>query len=400
MASKAEVKKITHKPSKVFELLRYMINNNQNLESNGGQPVALEVIGEAGIGKTSGVISLANDMGLAHAKLNLAQMDELAELIGFPIREFMTKEGLWVNEVQVRDNPSKYHITDVTRTTWCPPKWVPQDTHKGGILILDDWTRADPRFIQAVMELIDRGEYVSWKLPKGWTIVLTGNPQDGDYSVNSIDDAQRTRFMSIEMRFDKDDWAMWAEGKVDGRCINFILRNPEAVTKKTPIRLATKFFDTISGIDSFSSSDSLERINLIGDASVGTEFTQRFITFLNEKLDKLVPPEEIMETKDFAKVRARIKESIGESTSKDYNSAAASIICTRLINFLIMKINEEKHSPGSFKRVLYSDRLDQLMTDKDLVHKDILAMLSKFMTKYNEHFNRNITKRATVNAYV
>ena len=58
-------------------------------------------------------------------------------------------------------------------------------------MLLDDWNRADIRFIQAVMELIDRQQYISWTLPKDWHIILTANPDTGDYLVNSIDNAQK-----------------------------------------------------------------------------------------------------------------------------------------------------------------------------------------------------------------
>ena len=52
-----------------------------------------------------------------------------------------------------------------------------------------------PRFIQATMELIDRGEYISWSLPPNCTIILTSNPDNGDYNVNSMDNAQKTRYI-------------------------------------------------------------------------------------------------------------------------------------------------------------------------------------------------------------
>jgi MoxR-like ATPase len=73
------------------------------------------------------------------------------------------------------------------------------------------------RFTQAAMELIDKQTYLSWKLPKGWTIILTSNPDNGNYFVTSLDNAQKTRFISIDIKFDVDCWAEWAEKeKIDG----------------------------------------------------------------------------------------------------------------------------------------------------------------------------------------
>ncbi len=56
------------------------------------------------------------------------------------------------------------------------------------------------------MELVDRQEYISWKLPKDWHIILTANPDDGEYMVNAIDTAQRTRFVSIVMKWNHECW--------------------------------------------------------------------------------------------------------------------------------------------------------------------------------------------------
>ena len=69
------------------------------------------------------------------------------------------------------------------------------------------------------MSLIDRQSYVSWKLPKGWTIILSTNPDDGNYQVTSLDVAQATRFSTINLKFDIECWMRYAEELgVDTRC--------------------------------------------------------------------------------------------------------------------------------------------------------------------------------------
>jgi hypothetical protein len=42
------------------------------------------------------------------------------------------------------------------------------------------------------MQLIVAQETLSWSLPKGSSVVLTSNPDDGDYMVTAADDAQKT----------------------------------------------------------------------------------------------------------------------------------------------------------------------------------------------------------------
>jgi len=177
--------------------VNHIINNNRFLQAQGKPPVAIEVMGESGIGKTSTVVELAQEHNLNFVKLNLAQIEELGDLVGFPVRQFqmykeqtvsanspdmvnytaaqraaaasdlanmngtvVKKVGIWVDELAVSEYlKNGYKMTGKNRMSYCAPEWI-ADKKEGGILLLDDWNRADVRFIQAVMELIDRQTYI------------------------------------------------------------------------------------------------------------------------------------------------------------------------------------------------------------------------------------------------
>lgn len=68
--------------------MTHIVNNNRYLQASGKSSVAVEVVGESGIGKTSSMLQLANELSLNIVKLNLAQIEELGDLVGFPIRQF------------------------------------------------------------------------------------------------------------------------------------------------------------------------------------------------------------------------------------------------------------------------------------------------------------------------
>jgi len=195
------------KSTEVKDFLKHIISNNQDLQKEGKKTVAVEVIGEAGLGKTSSIQQLAKELQLDFVKLNLAQIEELGDLVGFPVKQFqMAKvtedvipEVNWVDEVAIASYEKEgYRLTGKKRMSYAAPEWIADKT-EGGILLLDDWTRADQRFIQACMELIDRQEYISWKLPKNWHIVLSANPANGIYTVTEIDEAVQTRYISVEL---------------------------------------------------------------------------------------------------------------------------------------------------------------------------------------------------------
>ena len=326
-------------PKEVTEFLNFIIKNNIELQKEGKKPSSVEIIGEAGLGKTSIVEQIAKDNDLDYVKLNLSQIEELGDLVGFPIRQFemcTEIEGscMWVDEHAIHTYETQgYKFTGQKRMSYCPPAWIAdKDSSRGGILLLDDWTRGDMRFIQACMELIDRQEYISWRLPKGWTVLLTSNPSNGNYMVNEIDAAQKTRFISIEMEFDKISWAKWAESAgLDGRCINFVLLYPE-IFKNNGVnpRSIVTFFNAISSIKDFSAK--LPFIQMIGEGCVGSDVTSMFTMFINNKLDKIVTPEEIVNN-DWDLAESKVKACVGDFNN--YRADIASVLAHRTIHYLV-----------------------------------------------------------------
>ncbi len=68
--------------------VNHIVNNNRYLQENGKIPVAIAVEGEAGIGKTSTILEIGQDLGLNVVKINLSQIEEIGDLTGFPVKEF------------------------------------------------------------------------------------------------------------------------------------------------------------------------------------------------------------------------------------------------------------------------------------------------------------------------
>jgi hypothetical protein len=366
------------------DFLGHIIENNRFLQEQGKSPVTVEVIGESGIGKTSAIIQMAKEQNLNFVKLNLAQIEEIGDLVGFPIRQFEIQrdeesDKIWVDE-NVLDEKFKqgYYTTGLNRMSYCPPEWI-SGKEEGGILLLDDWNRADVRFIQAVMELIDRQQYISWNLPKNWHIILTANPDNGDYLVNSIDNAQKTRFISVQLKFDTECWAKWAEeNDIDGRCINFLLMNPELVTTDVNSRSISMFFNSISSIKSFE--ESLPLIQMIGDGSVGSEFSSLFTMFINNKLDKMISPENIF-NQDEKYVTNTLKSVVGKDDK--YRADIASTLSTRIINYLDVYAKNNKVE----KSII--DRISKLVKE-EIFTTDICYNMVKSI------YNNNITKFKTM----
>jgi len=365
--------------------VNHIVNNNRYLQENGKIPVAIAVEGEAGIGKTSTILEIGQDLGLNVVKINLSQIEEIGDLTGFPVKEFEVvktaedgaKVSKWVPEnVMPMYIQNKYIPTGEKRMTHATPEWI-QGKEEGGILILDDYTRADSRFLQACMELIDRQTYISWKLPKDWHIILTTNPDNGDYNVTSIDVAQKTRFITTYLKFDAECWARWAEqNDIDSRCINFLLMHPETVTQKTNARSITTFFNSISSVENFE--ESLPLIQMIGEGSVGGEFATLFTTFIHNKLDKMVSPKDMLTNASWEYVKGQMGSAMGKVADDGYRADIASVLAHRLINFTV--VYSEKNTVD--QKIL--DRITNFITDKDIFNNDLKYAIIKGIVNGNK----------------
>jgi hypothetical protein len=360
--------------------IKHMVSNNQYIQETGKVPVAINVEGEAGLGKTSAILQLGSELEMQVVKLNLAQLEELGDLVGFPVKEFQVKnnegKSLWITEQEIDTaNKKGYKVVD-KRMSHAAPEWI-QGRGDGGFLVLDDYTRADHRFMQACMELIDKQEYVSWRLPKNWHVVLTTNPDNGDYNVTSLDNAQKTRFISIETKFDGPVWARWAENVgIDGRCINFLLMHPEVITKDVNPRSITTFFNSISSIKEFNKE--LPLIQMIGEGSVGPETASMFVMFINNKLDKILTPQQLLNLDENDLIK-ETKECVGMNDT--YRADIASVLATRLVNHCLVFAQANHINETISKRLVSLTTRHHVFTD-DLKYYIVKELLGGNKTKF------------------
>ncbi len=455
--------------------LRHIITNNAYLQSTNKVPTAVNIEGPAGIGKTSAVWQLAKELDYNVIRLNLATIEELGDLVGFPIRQFqlcqtasdvsgvtktievpkviqvpttvkvkkpmpqdrvvkkqvledgklimkdvtittqvmveveeeqlvdqtimekqevpveaseVSSECIWVDEHAIPEYTKRgYSFTGQKRMSYCPPEWIAGMEDKPGILILDDYSRADQRFIQACMTLIETQKYISWELPKNWTILLTTNPDNGQYFVTPMDIAQKTRFISVNLKFEVDIWAKWAEKDgIDGRCINFLMMHPELVTEKCNARSIVTFFNAISSIPDFAAESALSLIQMIGEGSVGPEFATMFTTFIHNKLDKLVTPKDLLLHDNEAYIIGEFRNCVGKGN--DYRADIASVLTSRLINYTLHYAE---------KNTIYQkqiDRLTRFAIDEETLASDLQYVLVKKIINGNKQkFQKMMTNQ-------
>ena len=388
--------------SEFTDVFNYLLDNNKNLQEQGLTPIAIGIEGAAGIGKTSLIQQVAEKRGMTLCKLNLSQLEEVGDLVGFPQREVLlqwkSKEGTtktkWWPENLLSKVPANVTVTNQTRMGYAVPAWLPREENPNGtILALDDYTRANALFMQATMELINEGKYISWSLPKNTTICLTTNPDDGEFSVQSLDSAQKTRFINFNLKLSVNDWASWAEfNNVDSRAINFCLLYGDEIFKKhnniqtiNP-RAYTTFCKAISGIKDWEDDKSLALILNISkgcflndsDNVVGTLFT----TFIAQRLDQLVQPKDMLMQK-WDTVEPKIYGCVHEGDR--FKPEIASILAIRLLNYILFYFSQK----GVKESVVEDRLLEFINNDRKLFSDDLLFHIIKtVIQKYPARTNK------------
>lgn len=254
------------------EVLKRTFTANQALTLKGLKSLPICVWGRNGNGKTEVIMQFAQENGYDLKYLSLAQLEDMGDLLGLPETFNPTPD--------VPNNPL---ITTVYRQ----PHWLAEilnqrDPSRPGILLIDDFNRADRRIQQGVLQLLQLGKLLTWQLPKHWQIVLTANPDNGSYHVTSLDSATHTRLIHVTLRFDVDCWAEWArEVGIRELLVRFVERNPEVMNRPyTTARTLSALLFQINDISDYRDDDVIAYVRVLGEGCVDIETVNELIDWL------------------------------------------------------------------------------------------------------------------------
>jgi hypothetical protein len=308
------------KASEIQKLIEHQIRQLQGDAQH--KPIAICIWGSHGIGKTALVKSYAEQNQIHYSYFSPAQYEEMGDLVGMP---FIDLEG---------------------RTQFAKPQWVPE-TDGPGILLIDDINRADDRILRGLMPFVQNQELGNWKLPKGWLIVLTANPEDQNYTVSSMDEAMLTRMIHVEMIFDIKDWLDWAKSqKIDPRGIGFVQNYPEIINfEKTTPRTLAYFFQLISDIQNLDTA--LDLVYLYAHSALDEHAANSFISYVQNQLRYTLSPQQILEGNSFKnEVEILLYEQSGGGQER---MDLLSLTIDRLINYI--SSHEDSISDTGLERI-------------------------------------------------
>jgi len=349
------------KAEDIKEFIIHIIKMNIANVSIGKATYPVTIWGHKGIGKTAILRQLVTE-GIVEdlIYIPLAQVEEMGDLLGIPEPDVDPVSGKRVTVVR-------------------PPHWVPTKDVVG-LVVLDDFNRADIRIIKGVMQLLQTAQMLTWKLPPRYTVVLTANPDDKDYLVTSIDPAMYTRMFNITMLVDPMSWLRWADrNNIDRRILSFIAKagrdflSPDNADRTCP-RTWEMFSHAICNIEDskqLTISKSVEMIKLLGYGVLDSIPVDTFIQFILGELDDIVEPEVIVETySQNADVRTKILSTMSKSPPR---TDILYAILSRLVAY-IAKLSQKDISQNIVKNVI-------LLLEEDTIPYDMKTVIVQELVK-------------------
>lgn len=335
-----------------------------------GSLPAIMLRGAPGVGKSTIVRSVANELGIGFIDVRLAQMERV-DFAGLPsVREGMTE--------------------------WNVPSFWPRDMKSKGIILLDEITSAPSDCqVAAYSVVLDRripnSNYV---LPNGWLIVAAGNRTCDRAVVKTMSSALANRFVHFEVEANAEDWVKWAiTNDINPAIIGFINYRPSHLLKMEGQNLeqgwpSPRSWERVSNvIKMFNGNVELLRkvvYGLIGNG-VGLEFMEFFK--MSSEFDSIL---EVM-------INEKAEFTLPDKNDKKY--AVASAVIYHLWNGTDEKDTEARINgfyrilskmPNDFgammirsamlgnKKVKPMDAMKKIMTNKNYA-----TAAKKFMTAVN-----------------
>lgn len=192
-----------------IEIIEHHLWMLENHPERANEVPPLMLWGPPGIGKSTIIKRLTEDLGIGFIDVRLAQREPV-DIRGLPVPRD-DREGVdWI-----------------VSSEW--PREGQEDFQEKGVILFDEITAADPTMQVAAYEFIlDRRLGKLYEVPSGWYIIAAGNRTVDAAVARTMSSALANRFCHLELAANSSDWVDWAmRSAIHPNVIAFIRFRPD-----------------------------------------------------------------------------------------------------------------------------------------------------------------------------
>lgn len=253
--------------------------------------------GPPGIGKSSIVDQIGQEMGRNVVDLRLAQLDP-TDLRGIPMPNRETMRADWflpafwperAEEDGVRKVIKNGKKTEIEYKAGCCPNGP-------GILFLDEIEKAPVSVKNAALQLVLDRRIGDYKLPDDWSMVCAANREEDGCFSQPLGNALANRLTHLEVEADVETWSAWARGNdVLEDVIGYLHFAPQFLYKVTGDHAFPTPRSWVAGSTLMAmASNAKDRKSLLA-ACIGGAAAQEFVVW--QAVYKNVDPQAILDGK-------------------------------------------------------------------------------------------------------
>lgn len=169
--------------------------------------------GAPGIGKTEIVKQISEELGVGYVSFSLVHHTRNT-LLGLPV----------IKEMENGDRYTSYTMSEIIAKVLKER----EAGHEEGILLLDEFPCMSDSILPAMLAFLQTKNIGTHTLPRGWVLVLCGNPAQYNRSTHTFDAAITDRIRKIEIEYSAADFTEYGKNiGLSDIIIRYIELHPE-----------------------------------------------------------------------------------------------------------------------------------------------------------------------------
>jgi len=381
--------------SKIKDIIKNDIKNTLNAWNKGRQVErqCFHIIGPAGVGKTQICYQIANELT---KELNI-NFDII--MVKAPV---LSRDDFIIPFPVVNDGETSFKMLY--------SDFVPKDKHSYGLFVIDEFSRGDHSLQQLLWQVQNEYSIHRYHFPQGWFVISIDNPDDQEYSMDTLEDAAGLRRqLHIYSEVSVPDFLKYAiENDFHPSVIEFIQAHPDYLYDFKAQKVGSVYsnpasweklshhmwkFEMNGGIRSHYND-----IESLASGLLNISKTRMFIEFIRDQKD--IAPKDVF--LNFDKVKPQIMKLINDNNNSKLGELMIGF-CTYLTTSRPEYTDKELNNIASFLSIMPIDtaaifvsKIDSFgrSTDEFKYITNIHSKLMKKSIDYKKNFYESIVKCA------